>query len=37
MVNYMTNELIQTIKERRSVRKYLDKPVDKQIIDEIKI
>jgi ABC-type antimicrobial peptide transport system permease subunit len=31
----MANEFIQKIKERRSVRKYLDKPVDKQIINEI--
>lgn len=30
-----TNEIIKTIYERRAIRKYKDKPVDKELIDEL--
>ena len=31
----MTNEVLKTIYERRSVKKYSDKPVPKELLDEI--
>ena len=31
----MSTELIQLIKQRRSIRRFLDKPIDREVIEEI--